>query len=406
MRFNMTLDEEFEPIDTDPIIPDKLLDRTLKHLSTLRRVDVERRRGTNSWKKVNGFSVSADANGNTEGDVEQISGWIVMIAQADHDEHGGTEHYRAKYHIRAKNGGIQRKTFAFKMTDDSDEPEPTLDKLEEQEVLAVAFDRAIALIEIQSRHIDGINTQMLSQAQTQAGQTAPLLQTIETLVSKYHDGLNMQATALQAISEMERSTKEAELKGERDKALLDILAVAAPKAMEQFGSYLNKKSGNEDETPTEDKKTDPKGGKVVQIVPPGRRATVQSDPKPAASPSQEPEHEAETEAEEEMSDPLTMFAHAFRDSIQSEQWMQLSESLSKTEMKLLKRATTALDDKATAEGVLAFKEGLRPAKYLRLNRILDKEQQEMVMKLLEVIVEHEEPADDPDAEEPEAEPEE
>ena len=86
--------------------------------------------------------------------------------------------------------------------------------------------------------------------------------------------------------------------------------------------------------------------------------------------------------------------------------MQLSESLSKTEMKLLKQATTALDDKATAEGVLAFKEGLRPEKYLRLNPILDKEQQEMVMKLLEVIVDHDEPADDPDAEAPEAEPEE
>jgi len=392
----MEPDELFDPIDPDPIIPDKLLDRTLKYLPSLIRVDVERKRGTNSWKKVNGFKSEASVGGDDDANVEVVCGLIVMIAQSDHEEHGGTEHYRAKYHIRAKNGAVQRKTFAFKLTEDSDEPEPTLDKLEEQEVLAVAFDRAISLIEIQNRHIDSLNSQMLNQASTQAGQTAPLLQTIETLVSKYHEGLNMQATALQAVSEMERSTKEAEIKAERDKALIDILAVAAPKAFEQFGAYLGKKKaaeeGGEDGGGTEGSEPIPTAGKNPQ----GEAQKPQPGP---TRPKPEKEGTVETDEthEVEIENPLTLFAHAFRDSILSEQWMALSEALSKLEMKLLKDATTAHDDEATSEGILAFKDSLKPTKYLRLNRILDQEQQAMVMKLLEVIDQHTEP-DDPEGE--------
>lgn len=387
----MEPDELFDPIDPDPIIPDKLLDRTLKYLPSLIRVDVERKRGTNSWKKVNGFKSDASVSGDSESNVEVVCGLIVMIAQSDHEEHGGTEHYRAKYHIRAKNGSVQRKTFAFKLTDESDEPEPTLDKLEEQEVLAVAFDRAISLIEIQNRHIDSLNSQMLNQASTQAGQTAPLLQTIETLVSKYHEGLNMQATALQAVSEMERSTKEAEIKAERDKALIDILAVAAPKAFEQFGAYLGKKKaaeeGGEDGGETEGSEPIPTAGKNPQ--------NGAQRPQPGPTKTAPPKEDTVEPDQSDPENPLTLFAHAFRDSILSEQWMGLSEALSKQEMKLLKDATTAHDDEATAEGILAFKNSLKPTKYLRLNRILDQEQQAMVMKLLEVIDQYSEP-DDPE----------
>jgi len=312
----MEPDELFDPVDTDPSIPDKLIDRTLKYLPNLVRVDVERKRGTNSWKKVNGFKVGADLNGDTDQTAEQVSGLIVMIAQSDHDQDGGTQHYRAKYHARGKNGQIQRKTFAFKLTDESDEAEPTLDKLEEQEVLAVAFDRAISLIEIQTRHIDALNQQMLSQAQTQAGQTAPLLQTIETLVSKYHEGLNMQATALQAVAEMERSSKEVEAKAERDKALIDILAVAAPKAFEQFGSYLSKRKGDEPAEKSEPIQTEKKT-KTGQADGAGARPP---EPQPAAEAAPQPAPEPEPQmSDEQLENPLTTFAHAFRDSILSEQ---------------------------------------------------------------------------------------
>jgi len=369
-------DELFDPIDSDPIVPDKLLDRSLKYLPSLTRVDVERKRGANSWKKVNGFKVEPEANTDGDAAAEHVSAMIVMMAQSNHDEDGGVQHYRAKYHIKVRGGKIQRKTFAFKMSDDSDEVEPSLEGIEQQEVLAVAFDRAIALINVQTTHIENLNSQMLSQAQTQAGQTAPLLQTIETLVTKYHEGLAMQANAVQAIAEVERGAAEIERKSERDKALLDIVALALPKAMDQLGNYMRRKTGAPEEEEvdpdeSEGENTDSEG----QVPPP------KPQPTPETTQPEEPEMQNPTTIE----DPLTLFAHAFRDSILSEQWLALSEVMTKVEMKLLRDAVSQENDEATSEGILAFKDGLRPAKYLKLNRILDEEQREMVMKLLDVI---------------------
>lgn len=369
-------DELFDPIDSDPIVPDKLLDRSLKYLPSLTRVDVERKRGTNSWKKVNGFKV--DLTEATDGDAaaENVSAMIVMIAQSDHDADGGTQHYRAKYHVKARGGKIQRKTFAFKLSDDSDEVEPSLDGIEQQEVLAVAFDRAIALINVQTTHIENLNTQMLSQAQTQAGQTAPLLQTIETLVTKYHEGLAMQANAVQAIAEVERGAAEVERKSERDKALLDIVALALPKAMDQLGHYMRRKNGEPEEEEVDEAE--------------GEGENTNSEPQtPPRKPQPEPEpEEPEVQNPTNIENPLTLFAHAFRDSILSEQWLALSEVMTKAELKLLREAVSQEDDEATSEGILAFKDGLRPSKYLKLNRILDEEQREMVMKLLDVIADN------------------
>ena len=383
-------DELFDPIDSDPIVPDKLLDRSLKYLPSLTRVDVERKRGANSWKKVNGFKVEAEAATDGDAAAEQVSAMIVMIAQSDHDEDGGTQHYRAKYHVKARGGKIQRKTFAFKLSDDSDEVEPSLDGIEQQEVLAVAFDRAIALINVQTTHIENLNTQMLSQAQTQAGQTAPLLQTIETLVSKYHEGLSMQANAVQAIAEVERGAAEVERKSERDKALLDIVALALPKAMDQLGHYMRRKSGEPEEEEVDQAEGEGENTDSEPQTPPRK-----PQPKPEPTEDEEPEMQNPTNIE----NPLTLFAHAFRDSILSEQWLALSDVMTKAELKLLREAVSQEDDDATSGGILAFKDGLRPAKYLKLNRILDEEQREMVMKLLDVIDAN---TPDTDTDEPEA----
>jgi hypothetical protein len=399
----MTPDELFDPIDTDPSIPDKLVDRTLKYLPDLVRVDVERKRGTNSWKKVNGFKIDTEPSGEHEAEVEKVCAMIVMIAQADHEEHGDEQHYRAKYHVRNKKGQIQRKTFAFKLTDESDEPEPTLDNLEQQEVLAVAFDRAIALIDVQTRHIDNLNAQMLSQAQTQAGQTAPLLQTIETLVNTYRDGLAMQVNSVMAVAEMERSSKEAEFKAERDRALIDLLAAAMPAFAAQLGGFFGKKK-DEEQTEAEQgaepqarEQPRPRPQQAPHLAPHQR---AQSQGKP------EPEPEPEKTVPEKPKHPLTMFAHAFRDSIQSEQWLALSEVLTKAQVKLLKEATTADNDSDTAAGILEFKDSLKPTLYLKLNRILDPEQREMIMKLLEVIDDYTDQEDEGEEEDTDEEEEE
>lgn len=389
----MDVDDHFDPTDDDPPVPDKLLDRALKYMPTLVRVDVERKRGTNSWKKVNGFKTDLAVNGEPKDSAEDVSAMIVMIALSHVEETGEAGQYRAKFHVTTKGNKIQRKTFAFRLSADDDEPEPIMDDLEHQEVLAVAFDRAIALIEIQNRHIDTQNMRILEQAQVQSGQTAPLLATIETLVNKYHEGLNMQATALQALFDNERNMKVEEGKIERDKALLDILAVAAPKAFEQFGDYMKGRTpakalpkGDESSAEAEKKKDadQPTQSTVIQMP-------KKTPPKPA-----ETEPAKEEEKEVILENPLTVFAHAFRESIQSDQWMQLSEALTKEQMKLLRTATTAEVDDNTAEGIIQFKEALKPTQYLRLQRVLEEPQQQMIARLIELIEQYED--QDPESE--------
>jgi hypothetical protein len=393
----MDVDEHFDPTDDDPPVPDKLLDRSLKYLPTLVRVDVERKRGTNSWKKVNGFKCDQSPSGEPKDSAEDVSTMIVMVALSHVEETGEDGQYRAKFHVTLKGGKVQRKTFAFRLSADDDEPQPVMDDLEHQEVLAVAFDRAIALIEIQNRHIDVQNQRILEQAQVQSGQTAPLLATIETLVNKYHEGLNMQATALQALFDNEKNLKVEEGKIERDKALLDILAVAAPKAFEQFGNYLQgraptkalpegDKSSTEAESQSESESDQPAKATVIQTQPrPQPKAAAQDQSEP-----QEPPH---------LENPLTVFAHAFRESIASDQWMQLSEALSKNQMKLLRTATTAEEDDVTAEGIMVFRDALKPTQYLRLQRVLDEQQQAMIARLIELIERYEELHDEPEGSE-------
>jgi len=389
----MQIDDQFDPTEDDPPVPDKLLDRTLKYMSSLVRVDVERKRGANSWKKINGFKLDSRNNGEPADDAEEVAGMIVMIAASHVEETGDEGSYRAKYHVTGRTGKVDRKTFAFRMTADSDEPEAIMDDLEKQEVLAVAFDRAIALIEIQNRHIDVQNARILEQAQVQSGQTAPLLATIETLVNKYHEGLNMQATALQALFDNERSLKVEETKAERDKALIDILALAAPKAFDQFGEYVKGRTQSGGSTKA---KTDT----TAETVEVEATETIPTDPK---APEGEPAQEMVLE------NPLTVFAHAFRESIHSQQWMDLSESLTKPQMKALKEATTQEEDDATAEGIMVFKECLKPTQFLRLQRILDEQQQKMIGRLLELIEQYEpegEPAEGEEGDDDEGEPEE
>ena len=83
--------------------------------------------------------------------------------------------------------------------------------------------------------------------------------------------------------------------------------------------------------------------------------------------------------------PITTFAHAFRDSITSEQWLGLSTALTPTQMKHLKRACLAEKDPDTAEAILALYKALmaKPEKLAQLGEILNEQQVQMVLKLNE-----------------------
>lgn len=445
----MEPDQYFEPVEQDPTIPDKLLERTLQFLPTLVRVDVEHKVGKNSWKKINGFKINTRGiSDEPDAEPEQVAGLAVMMAQTHQSEMGDEQHYRCKFHCKDKNKKITRRTYAFKLSDDSFDPEPALTNLEEQEVLAVAFDRAMGFIGMQNEHITALHAKVLELSSMHAGQTAPLLQIIETMMVKYQEGLTMSANAVQAMAEMDRGRAEAETTAKRNEMLMDLLISVAPTAMQQFGAYLgvNVPVVQEDAQQTAETAAQKAGAALgnpptaaqaatgqragapqPQGAPrPGPQASTRTKPKPKPKPTPTPAAQPDTSAQDEMTaeeaqNPLTVFAHAFRDTIQGEQWLKLTEVLTKKEIALFREATSAENDKATADGIMAFRDGLRPTKYLKLNRILDATQREMIMKLLEVIddyqqmqeqeagdeeeeeVEEEEEAEDEDEEEEEEE---
>lgn len=384
----MKLDENFDPIETDPAVPDKLLERCLKYLHQVVRVDVERKRGKNSWNKINGYAVSRNAKGECEASGEEVAAMIIMIAQADQDERGTNETYRAKFHIETKGGKLDRKVFAFSINAEDGEATATLDNVEEKEALVVAFDRVIALVDTLKTHIEAQNTQILESSRSNSSQIGPLLATIETLVEKYHEGLSMQANALQTLFDVERGMKAEEFKAQRDQALIGMLTAAVPRAFDQFGAYLRKKFSLGD-TPQEAEgaaqKPEATPGKPAPAGPASQAPPGQPTAEPAASEPKMTEEEERAMKEK----PLTVFAHAFREGITSEQWIKLSQALSKPQLKKFSDALTAETDDATAEGILQFRKSMPTTRMLSLAQILSEEQMQMIMELLKLIEQYE-----------------
>lgn len=419
----MQFDEDFSPSEEDPGFPDKLLDRTMKHLPVLSRVDVEFKRAK-TWKKINGFTVDVAPNGSCDEDPENICRAVMMIA-VTHAEDNDLENpqYRAKFWVRDKKGATQRKTFQFKYDTNDEEAEPALDQIEQQEVLAVAFDRAITLINLQTSHIQSQNERIMEQSTLAGNQTAPLLSTIDTLVSKFHEGLTMQATALQALYDIDKNAKELELKAQNNKYLMDLLSMAAPKALDQFGAYLDRKKGvdsdgkkitteadDESEADTEEAEKPKKERKVKKTSKPSpvfspvfiadfdqpsetisstvtSQDVIQSDPgKQKITTDEESDPgKIETEKNKEEPQPFAAFVQAFGKSITVGQWKELAEPLGEEQLENLKLAVRSADDGEAAVRVIEFKDSLRPSQFLGLQSVLDEEQKKVIEKLLEMI---------------------
>jgi hypothetical protein len=84
----LSLEENFAPPENEPAVPETLLERTITNLQNCQRVDVDRRQGANSWKKINGFELQLGADQYPSASPEVISQTIVSIAQHDVEDRG------------------------------------------------------------------------------------------------------------------------------------------------------------------------------------------------------------------------------------------------------------------------------------------------------------------------------
>ncbi len=375
----MDLDEQFEPVSDAVALPDKLLASTMQHLAGLKRVDIERKQGKNSWHKVNGFTVEHDTLGKAKDPPERISTMIVAVAMTDVETNGADGVYRAKY-WKDEDGEEKRRTFSFKQRLGEDGVEAVHNPEDEGDALMLfgqAMSQVLAFVQIQNAHVENQNARILSQSEMATSQIKQLLDTHETLINKYHEGLTMQANALTLMLDVERNLESDKQKGKNTEKLLGMMDKALPAALTQFSKYISKTGGGEDEDEDEEEDggednsaVDTGGGKVVQL---------KQDPEKAALEKQMKEK------------PLTTFAHAFKDSLSSDQLMDLTDALTKKQSRAFREATSKETDDSTADAILKFRDAMfkTPAVLGKVQEILSEKQFQMIMRLNELAADRE-----------------
>ncbi len=372
----MKLDENFDPTADEFPLPDRLVDRTEKLWKGLKRVIVEKKVGK-SWKKVNGFATSTDGKGESPDQPDHIATMIVAIAAYDVEDCGEEGTYRARF-VRDIQGKEDKKTFSFKQGfggEGSDVLDPS--DTDMASMIGIVLNAQNQFITIQNGHIENQNERILQLSNASTKQIEQLLRTNETLVEKYHQGLAMQANALTLMLDVERNLEVDKQKGKNTEKLLDILKAAAPVAFTQLGSYMKAKAGIETDDEDEDDDDEKEDS-----------ASESGDADDKETLSKEQRKLKQNLATR----PITTFAHAFRDSITTEQWFDLAQVLTKKQVAALKRACYAENDEDTAEGILAFRAPLlkNPAKLAELGTVLSEQQTQMLLRLNEKAAEAEE----------------
>lgn len=372
----MKLDENFDPTADEFPLPERLLDRTEKMWKGLKRVVVEKK-VAKSWKKVNGFALQTGVQGEPDDAPEHVATMIVAIAAWDVEDSGEEGTYRARF-LREIGGKEDKKTFSFKQgfggeSGDVMDPGDT----DMATMIGTVLNAQNTFIGIQNTHIENQNARILELSNASTKQIEQLLKTNETLVAQYHQGLAMQANSLSILLDRDRELEADRQRGKNTEKLLDIVKAAAPVAFAQFGSYLKAKAGIQTDDNEDEDEDD---------------SASESAESSAAKAADDESAEDRRKLQENLRKrPLTTFAHAFRDSITTEQWFGLAQSLTKKQIAALKQSCYAETDEETAEGILVFRTQLlkNAAKLAELGEVLDERQMQMILRLNEKAEEFE-----------------
>lgn len=412
-----SLHKEF---DFDPeflSIPDGLIARIAKYYDGLQRIIVEKKSGTRSWGKVNGFDLELDVSGRPKDvDDNAIAQMVVAIAKSDVEENGEDGTYRAAF-VRMIGGKLDRKTFSFKQGLDDGSTAPAFDQSDsDPHALAIAaMQNMSTLVTTLMSHTEAQNARLLAMSELSTHGTQQLLESHATMMGQFHDGLKMTADALKYTSDVDRQLEETRQRGKIQEKGLEMLGNIAPLAALQIAASLKEKGLNIP-IPMMSKMF---GGQApTSMEPPKRRSrrprpgapTSQEDaptsPEDAptsgsSSPStssDEPTSESPLEDMDpnEIEHPVTMFAHAIRDSIDHAQWFALSDALTKRQMGWLRHAMESEVDEETIEGVIGLQNEIaaKPNVLPKLMEILEGQQAEEIVNLLGIVSQMQDPTNE------------
>lgn len=345
-------------------IPDNLHAKIGKNFQDLAQIIVEKKAAKTSFHKVNGFNLSRDAAGRPILSGDKIASAIVAIARADVDESATSGKYRAAF-FHFKDGVMERTTtcsFPQTLGEGSEDGDDGEDEATDFEGVASILEQMAEMLRMQIGHNEGMQQRLLAgMDMTQAGHKQ-LMGMNATLMTAYHQGIIMQQNALQQISAIERANEDSKLKHDTSSKFFDMMRGFVP-AVTMQGAAAMKNAGYD--VPLSmllQAAGGMGGGGPTPGTQPGAQPGAQQPRKKKRkkpAPTQEREQDdSDDDDGEEMENPLTEFAHAIRDSLDPEQWFELSEVLKRSHMRLLKGAMTGNDDETTLDAILELRDAL------------------------------------------------
>jgi hypothetical protein len=237
----MEVSPAFERPDDEPIVSPNLQRDCEKWHTGLQSVRVARKAHGGEEKLCEIRMRNAEDGEPPDDDIDDIVEMIMHAVQVlGYEETGEESQYRVQWRVRGKDGSTRRKHTSFDYPISNglgvrDRDAPT----DLSRLYAMERQQMNHVITVLVTYNENLTARLIEMARNSSGQFEPLLKVIDTLVSKYDEGLRMQATALKEMLQSKFDTKTAELEAENTGKMWDTLRQPLKVAAAQFGTKLS-----------------------------------------------------------------------------------------------------------------------------------------------------------------------
>ena len=279
--------------------------------------------------------------------VFEVYSRVKMCADYHCDESGGeARKYRALMWRTLEDGRTQRRTLSFEVINESDEDGSgggdsvsmeTLRKQSDtwQALCSELRQMATMAIEFSNRSVDRV----LEQARQDSERIKPLTELTSEMLSHYHEGLRMQATAVKEVGEMRVKQQLAEA-GAKDDKFWEVVAPAVQVALAQAQSRLM-------------------GGKApAKALPSPKPAAPKIERKEHKPPSNPTALESAPEPTPEVPDSIVGLSHMVLDNLGARTLVRLSRMLDDDQIEHLESLSSATDDDTAAQAIVGLSQAL------------------------------------------------
>lgn len=250
----MEVSPNFERPEDEPIVSQNLQRDCEKWHAGLQSIRIARKAHGGEEKLCEIRMRNPEDGEPPDDDVDEIVETIMHAVQVlGYEDTGEESQYRVQWRVKGKDGGTKRKhtSFDYPITNGigvRDRDAPT----DLSRLYAMERQQMNHVITVLVTYNENLTSRLIEMARNSSGQFEPLLKVIDTLVSKYDEGLRMQATALKEMLQSKYETKTAELDAENTGKMWDTLRQPLKVAAAQFGSKLSDVLDLDDEDDDDD----------------------------------------------------------------------------------------------------------------------------------------------------------